>query len=97
MSESETPGRRVVLWMYAGAVVTAGVFGYVLGVIVYGGSGGPAGPLVEGGAPEVGTVGPVVFELTPVNLAVFGVVSVGVMLGVGLAAIVFVSERADAA
>jgi hypothetical protein len=97
VSESETPGRRVVLWMYAGAVATAGVFGYVLGVIVYGGSGGPAGPLVEGGTPEVGTVGPVVFELTPVNLAVFGVVSVGVMLGVGLAAIVFVSERADAA
>ena len=97
MSNSETAGRRVVLWMYAGAVATAGVFGYVLGVIVYGGSGGPVGPLVEGGTPEVGTVGPVVFELTPVNLAVFGVLSVGVMLGVGLAAIVFVSERADAA
>ena len=97
MSDSETAGRRVVLWMYAGAVATAGVFGYVLGVIVYGGSGGPAGPLVEGGTPEMGSVGPVVFELTPVNLALFGLVSVGVLLGIGLAAIVLVSERADAA
>lgn len=97
MSDSETTGRRVVLWMYAGAVATAGLFGYVLGVIVYGGSGGPAGPLVEGGTPEFGSVGPVVFELTPLNLALFGLVSVGVLLGVGLAAIVVVSERADAA
>jgi len=97
VSDSETAGRRVVLWMYAGAVATAGVFGYVLGVIVYGGSGGPVGPLVEGGTPEMGQVGPVVFELTPLNLAAFGVVSVGVMLGLGLAAIVFVSDREDAA
>jgi hypothetical protein len=97
VSDSETAGRRVVLWMYAGAVATAGLFGYVLGIIVYGGSGGPAGPLVEGSAPEYGTVGPVVFELTPLNLALFGTVAVGVLLGVGLAAIVFVSERADAA
>lgn len=97
MSDSETAGRRVVLWMYAGAVATAGLFGYVLGVIVYGGSGGPAGPLVEGATPQYGSVGPVVFELTPVNLALFGVVSVGLLLGVGLAAIIFVSERADAA
>ena len=87
----------MVLWMYATAVATAGVFGYVLGLIVYGGSGGPSGPLAGGGTPEVGSVGPVVFELTPVNLALFGVVSVGVILGVGLAAIVVVSERADAA
>lgn len=83
--------------MYAGAVATAGLFGYVLGVIVYGGSGGPAGPLVEDGTAEVGGVGPVVFELTPVNLALFGVVAVGLLLGVGLAAIVVVSERADPA
>lgn len=96
MSESETAGRRVVLWMYAGAVATAGLFGYVLGVIVYGGSGGPAGPLVQGTTPEFGSVGPVVFELTPVNLALFGLVSVGAVLGVGLAAIIYVSDRADA-
>lgn len=97
MTERETAtGRRVVLWMYAGAVATAGVFGYVLGVIVYG-SGGPAGPLVEGAGAEVGAVGPITFALTPVNLAIFGVVAVGAVLGVGLAAIVYVSERADAA
>jgi len=80
--------------MYATAVATAGLFGYVLGVIVYEG-GGTAGPLAQGPTPEYGTVGPVVFELTPVNLAVFGVVAVGVSLGVGLAAIVVVSDRVD--
>ncbi|MDH5020820.1 DUF7520 family protein [Halobacterium rubrum] len=94
MSDSDTTGRRVVLWMYAAAVATAGVFGYVLGVIVYAGS-GTAGPLAQGATPDYGSVGPVVFELTPVNLAVFGVVAVGVSLGVGLAAIIVVSERVD--
>jgi hypothetical protein len=97
VSERElTTGRRVVLWMYAGAVATAGVFGYVLGIIVYG-QGGPAGPLVEGSGAQVGSVGPITFALTPVNLGIFGVVAVGFTLGVGLAAIAYVSERADAA
>jgi hypothetical protein len=97
VSERElTTGRRVVLWMYATAVATAGVFGYVLGVIVFG-QGGPTGPLVEGPGAQVGSVGPVTFALTPVNLAIFGIVGVGLTLGVGLAAIIVVSERADAA
>ncbi|MFB6068574.1 MAG: hypothetical protein ABEJ90_01445 [Halobacterium sp.] len=96
MSETEQSGRRVVLWMYAASVAVAGGFGYVLGVIFLG-SGGPSGPLAEGPAPQYGTVGPVTFELTPLNLAAFGVVAVGAMLGVGLAAIVYVSNRADAA
>lgn len=81
--------------MYLAAVGVAGVFGYVLGIVVYG-NGGPAGPLAGGSSPEYGSIGPVVFELTPVNLAVFGVVAVGTMLGVGLAAIVYVSRQADA-
>lgn len=80
--------------MYLAAVVVAGVFGYVLGVVVYG-NGGPSGPLAGGSSPEHGSIGPVVFELTPVNLAVFGVVAVGVILGVGLAAIAYVSKHAD--
>ena len=78
--------------MYAGAVAVAGIFGYFLGVIVYG-SGGPTGPLAEGPAPQYGTFGPVTFELTPLNLALFGVVMVGTMLGVALVAIVYVSNR----
>lgn len=82
--------------MYATAVATAGVFGYVLGVIVYEGS-GTAGPLAQGATPDYGTVGPIVFELTPVNLGLFGIVAVGASLGVGLAAIILVSDRVDSA
>ncbi|CAP13421.1 MULTISPECIES: hypothetical protein [Halobacterium] len=92
MSDTESSGRRIVLWMYAGAMGTAGVFGYVLGVIVYG-NGGAAGPLATGPSPEYGSLGPIVFELTPLNLAVFGVCAVGALLGVGLAAIILVSNR----
>jgi hypothetical protein len=83
--------------MYVGAVAVAGVFGYVLGGIVYGNSGGPSGPLAEGAGAEYGTVGPITFQLNGPNLALFGVLAVGVTLGVGLAAIAYVSRRADAA
>lgn len=96
MSEPDTRGRRVVVWMYLSAVAVAGLFGYVLGIIVYGDGGGPAGPLVEGSGASYGAVGPITFQLNPLNLAAFGVVSVGTMLGVGLLAIVYVSGRADA-
>ncbi|WP_336034429.1 DUF7520 family protein [Halobacterium yunchengense] len=95
MSERETQGRRVVVWMYLAAVGVAGVFGYVLGSIVYG-NGGPAGPLADGPGAQYGAVGPVTFELTGPNLALFGVLSVGVLLGVGLVAIEYVSRRTDA-
>lgn len=96
MSEPDTRGRRVVLWMYVSAVAVAGLFGYVLGIIVYGDGGGPSGPLVEGSGASYGAVGPIMFQLNPLNLALFGVVSVAILLGIGLLAIVFVSERADA-
>lgn len=82
--------------MYVTAVAVAGVFGYVLGAIVYG-NGGPDGPLAEGPGAQYGSVGPVTFELTGPNLALFGVVMVGVALGVGLLAIVYVSNRAESA
>nr|WP_208288561.1 hypothetical protein [Halobacterium sp. R2-5] len=82
--------------MYVSAVAVSGLFGYVLGVIVYG-NGGPAGPLVEGsGDAAAGSVGPITFQLTGPNLALFGMVSVGLLLGVGVLAIAYVSERADA-
>lgn len=81
--------------MYATAVGVAGLFGYVLGAIVYG-NGGPDGPLVEGAAnPQYGEFGPVTFVLNGPNLALFGVLTVGVSLGVGLLAIQYVSNRAD--
>ncbi|MFB6270974.1 MAG: hypothetical protein ABEH83_13595 [Halobacterium sp.] len=95
MSERETHGRRVVLWMYVTAVGVAGLFGYVLGAIVYG-NGGPDGPLVEGASnPQYGEFGPVTFVLNGPNLALFGVLAVGVSLGVGLLLIQYVSARSD--
>ena len=97
MSErEETLGRRVVAWMYVAAVGVAGVFGFVLGEIVYG-NGGTAGPLAEGAQPQYGAVGPITFQLNGPNLALFGVLAVGLLLGVGLAAIVYVSNRAETA
>jgi hypothetical protein len=92
--QQETRGRRIVLWMYAASVAVAGVFGYVLGTIVYG-HGGASGPLAEGPAPQYGSVGPITFQLNGPNLALFGMVAVGAMLGIGLAAIIYVSQRAD--
>ena len=94
MSERETQGRRVVLWMYATAVGVAGLFGYVLGAIVFG-SGGPNGPMAGEGAAQYGELGPVTFVLNGPNLALFGVLTVGVGLGVGLLAIQYVSTHAD--
>lgn len=97
MSErEETHGRRVVVWMYAAAVAVAGIFGYVLGEIVYG-NGGATGPLAEGPQPQYGAVGPITFQLNGPNLALFGVLAVGLLLGLGLVAIVYVSNRAEAA
>ena len=97
MSEREgTLGRRVVAWMYVAAVGVAGVFGFVLGEIVYG-NGGAAGPLAEGPQPQYGAVGPITFQLNGPNLALFGILAVGLLLGVGLAAIVYVSNRAETA
>lgn len=82
--------------MYATAVGVAGLFGYVLGAIVYGSGGGPSGPLVEGPAnPQYGEFGPVTFVLNGPNLALFGILAVGVSLGVGLLAIQYVSSRTD--
>jgi predicted exporter len=92
----ETLGRRVVAWMYVGAVAVAGVFGFVLGEIIYG-NGGATGPLADGPQPQYGSVGPIAFQLNGPTLALFGIVAVGLLLGVGLAAIVYVSNRAETA
>jgi hypothetical protein len=78
--------------MYATAVGVAGLFGYVLGAIVYGNA-GPNGPLAGESAPAYGEVGPVTFALTGPNLALFGILTVGISLGVGLLAIQYVSAR----
>jgi len=97
MADSQvTNGRGVVMWMYLSAVAVAGIFGYVLGIIVYG-NGGPSGPLTDGGpAVQYGKIGPIVFKLNPPNLAIFGLVAVGGLLGLGLLAISHASRYDDA-
>lgn len=82
--------------MYVASVTVAGLFGYVLGVIIYG-NGGTNSPLADGPQPQYGNFGPFTFQLNGPNLALFGVVMVGLLLGIGLAAIVYVSRREGAA
>ncbi|MFB6077407.1 MAG: hypothetical protein ABEJ80_00335 [Halarchaeum sp.] len=86
-SLAPTAGRRVVLVIYLVAVAIAGLFGYALGIVV--------GPNVLNG--EVGALGPVTFSLTPLNLALYGVVMVAVTLGVFLLAVSVVARYDDAA
>lgn len=80
-------GRRVVLYMYAASVLVAGGFGYVLGAAVF-----------ENAAEKgvVAAFGPVTFPLTPLNLALYGVVSVGTILGVLLGVVVWLSKKDEA-
>ncbi|MFW6436389.1 MAG: DUF7520 family protein [Halococcoides sp.] len=70
----EITGRQAVVGIYLVAVVLAAAFGFVLALTV-----DPSG---------VAELGPITFSITPLNLAVYGALSVGVGLGVfvGLAA-----------
>lgn len=76
-----------MLVIYLVAVAIAGLFGYALGIVV--------GPNVLNG--EAGALGPVTFSLTPLNLALYGVVMVAVTLGVFLLAVSVVARYDDAA
>lgn len=66
-------GRRVVLFIYAASIATAAVFGVVLGFMLD----------VQNG-PGTAVLGPVTFPITPITLAVFGSVMVGLVLTIGL-------------
>lgn len=73
-------GNRVVVQLYLLIVVIAGVMGLILGTIS-----------PRGLDPELFFV----FELppTPVGVAIYGAVTVGVILGILLALVVYVSHR----
>ena len=77
-------GRRVVLTVYAIAVSIAGGFGFVIGLIR------PAN------LQAVNYLGLVTFEPTPLGLAVWGMLTVGTILGVGISLVVAVSRFTDA-
>lgn len=83
-SASSTVGRRIVFIIYGIAVVVAGLFGYIVGFVIQ--------PNING---HVGSLGPIVFELTPLNLAVYGIIMVGMSLGVGLLLVSYASRHED--
>lgn len=78
-----TPGRRVVFAIYTASIATAAVFGAILGFVLTGETG-----------PAMGSFGPITFPLTPLNLAIFGTIMVGIMLTVGLLLVREASRRA---
>lgn len=83
----EYRGRSIVLAIYCTMIVVAAGFGYLLGAVIL-----PR--TVDGPLPRA-ELGPVTFPITPLTLAVYGSVSIGVALGVALLAVVYVSRRYD--
>ncbi|WP_324662819.1 DUF7520 family protein [Haloarcula sediminis] len=84
MSEqvAETPGEKVVVQMYVIIVALAGVMGFVLGAIR------PADL-------EPALFGVVALPPTPFGVALYGMITVGIGLGVLLGLVVYVSRRTD--
>ena len=77
----------MVIGLYAGIVALAGLFGAMVGLVL---------PVKEG-VPDTAGFGPFVFEINPLNFAVYGAVMVGLSLGAILLLMALVSERyADA-
>ncbi|EMA15691.1 MULTISPECIES: DUF7520 family protein [Haloarcula] len=84
MSESAEArsGQQIVLRLYVAIVVLAGVMGFVLGSI-----------RPEDLEPEL--FGVIALPPTPFGVAIYGFVTIGIVLGVLLGLVVYVSERID--
>jgi len=80
-----TSGRRVIAVVYAGVVLVAGLLGAIIGVIL------PARNDFT-----TASLGPFAFDATPLTFAIYGMVMVGLTLGVLLGAVQFVSRYDDA-
>ncbi|WP_440991411.1 DUF7520 family protein [Haloarchaeobius baliensis] len=81
-------GSRIVVGIYLAVVALAGVFGAAVGLLL---------PVESGRDIQQASFAGVEFAVTPLNFAVYGVVMVGVSLGVLLLAVRFVSRYDDAA
>ncbi|WP_256299448.1 DUF7520 family protein [Haloarchaeobius salinus] len=79
-------GRRIVVGIYLAVVALAGVFGAAVGVLL---------PVESGRDIQEASIAGLEFAVTPLNFAVYGVVMVGVGLGVLLLAVRFVSRFDD--
>ncbi|MDQ2072569.1 cox cluster protein [Haloarcula sp. H-GB4] len=75
-------GQQIVLRLYVAIVVLAGVMGFVLGSI-----------RPEDLEPEL--FGVIALPPTPFGVAIYGFVTIGIVLGVLLGLVVYVSERID--
>lgn len=80
------PGRRLVFGVYGFLVALAAGLGYVLGAVVL--------PARHEGPLPMAELGPVTFPITPLTMALYGVLAVGIGFGVLLALVAAVS-RAD--
>jgi len=78
----ETPGEKVVVQIYVIIVALAGVMGFVLGAIR------PADL-------QPALFGVIALPPTPFGVALYGMVTIGVALGVLLGLVVYVSRRTD--
>jgi len=80
----ETSGRRVIKTMYVVTILVIGVFGYLIGLAIQ-----PR--LEELGVSSIG-VGPLMLSMSPLNLAVLGMVLVGSGLTVAFGLVALVSR-----
>ncbi|WP_435348945.1 DUF7520 family protein [Haloarchaeobius sp. HRN-SO-5] len=79
-------GRRVVTTVYVAVVALAGVFGAAIGVLL---------PAENGRDIQEAAFAGIEFAVTPFNFALYGVLMVGVTLGVLLVGVSLVSRYDD--
>jgi len=78
-------GSSVVYTVIGVLVAVAGTFGLLLGAVIL-------PERVDGPLPKA-VLGPITFEITPVSMAIYGVVMIGTSLLVGLLLVRLVSRR----
>jgi len=81
---AETPGRKVVVQLYVIIVALAGVMGFILGTI-----------RPSDLQPEL--FGFIALPPTPFGVALYGMITVGLGLGVFLGLVIYISQRTEAA
>lgn len=79
-SAGHVPGRRIVIAIYAGLVGFAAMMGTILGIVVE-------------DLQSVALFGLIPIPPTPIGLAVYGAVTIGVVLGVLLLLVVYVAPE----
>jgi hypothetical protein len=79
-SAGHVPGRRVVVAIYVGLIAFAGVMGFILGVII-------------DDLQAVALFGLIPIPPTPIGLAVYGAVTIAVVLGVLLVLVMYAAPE----